>query len=986
MASFLRGKQTGMQNDLSANILPGSFAPDDRSRYGINSQISCMAFEPVQSLLAVGTNESKFGSGRVYVFGQSRVHKLLIPPRTSSFANLQFCANRLVSLDTKNELIVWDLDTGKRITGFHAPGVVVTMVTDPTLDWCFLGIQNGDIYAYDLDRQRLSAFRLSSFWGQRDPSAKAVALISMQLHPRDIGKLLIAYSHGVVVYSFKQNQPTQFFEYHVPPGAPGGGGHAVDSLRKPRVTQAVWHPTGTFIVTAHDDGSLVFWDAKEARVVMARTLYDTNVDQPGTHTESSSPKHPYLKLSWCCKTNPEDSGLLIAGGQALNTPAHGLTFIELGVTPNYATSSWQVLADYCKGKRQSILETPPGAEVTNYFLVPRASPHFAGAQDPIAVLILLSSGELITLSFPSGYPISPTNQLHPSLSFVHPFATKFAVTIMDRPRWLSMVESRNQGESVLKGGAEAPRPRRRFEGRTVIQVAHADSTVRIWDVGHGDEIENPLQLQVDVARSLDRTDDVEITTMSMAPTTGEFVVGTSGGEVVIYRWGVNKFFGEKPNPRLDPNPGGLTDISRRAEPSLKSGLQPFSLYEMMQGPITVVKASDVGFMAVGSEGGFLSVIDMRGPSVMYQASMLDFAKKEKRSSFLKGHSSATEKEWPVAIEFGVMTLDEDKYSSICCFVGTNKGKVITFKLLPSAAGYTAQVAGVASLSDKVVAICPILAETGKPAYATGSAVAGLREGQDVNGLLVVVTHTEVRIFKPATAKGASKTFDDILCDAACVTEFPLSGMALVGVFGDRVARAFSLPGLKELGSAPLPMMDGSRAAGGTVVTDDGDLFCWTGPSEIAVLDVWGTGQQLENTPDTLINPNLTIPPPRPTISNMQWISGTQHVTPADLDLLIGGPDRPPSKRAAAVAAGSATATANMERELSAGRSGSGQEQEGWGDYLTRQLNERTEKLNLMNDSMDSAAESSQRWADSTSKFVQQQKRKMLFGSITGKFL
>ena len=26
-----------------------------------------MTFEPVQSLLAVGTNESKFGSGRIYV-------------------------------------------------------------------------------------------------------------------------------------------------------------------------------------------------------------------------------------------------------------------------------------------------------------------------------------------------------------------------------------------------------------------------------------------------------------------------------------------------------------------------------------------------------------------------------------------------------------------------------------------------------------------------------------------------------------------------------------------------------------------------------------------------------------------------------------------------------------------------------------------------------------------------------------------------------
>jgi hypothetical protein len=39
MAGFLRGKQAGIQNDLSASILPGLFAPDDQARYGINSQI-----------------------------------------------------------------------------------------------------------------------------------------------------------------------------------------------------------------------------------------------------------------------------------------------------------------------------------------------------------------------------------------------------------------------------------------------------------------------------------------------------------------------------------------------------------------------------------------------------------------------------------------------------------------------------------------------------------------------------------------------------------------------------------------------------------------------------------------------------------------------------------------------------------------------------------------------------------------------------------
>ncbi|KAI0520873.1 lethal giant larvae like, C-terminal-domain-containing protein [Xylaria bambusicola] len=976
MASFLRGKQAGMQNDLSANILPGLFAPDERSRYGINSQISCVAYDPVQSLLAVGTNESRFGSGKIYVFGQSRVQKFLVPSRSRSFADIHFCANRLISLDSQNEVTIWDLDAGARLTSFQAPGIVACMLTDPMLDWCFIGLQTGEIYAYDLDRERLSQFRLPNFWTDRDPRARAVTIVSLQLHPRDVGKLLIGYSHGAVIYSFKQNQATRFFEYQIPSGAPGGSHQAVDTLRKPKLTHALWHPTGTFVLTAHDDASLVFWDtSNDGRLVMARTLYDFNIDQPLPRSEESAPKHPYSKIAWCCKQNPEDSALLVAGGQTLDGPPSGLTFIELGVTPNYATSSWQILADYVKGKKRATIETPAGAEVVNFFLIPRASPYFSGAQDPIAILALLSSGEIITMSFPSGYPISPTNQLHPSLSFVHPFATKIASSTLSRDKWLGMVENRPAGEPILKGGAEAIRSRRRFEGRTIIQVAYADSTVRIWDVGHGDEIENPKQLQIDVARALNRFEDVTITAMSMAAESSEFAVGTSKGEVVIYRWDTNKFYGQAANQELPSNPGGLSDIRARSEPNLKSGLQPLSLYEMMQGPISAVKVSDVGFVAVGSENGFLSIIDLRGPSVMFQSSIADLTKSEKKSSFLKSRSSvSTNKDWPMVIEFAVMTLDDDKYSSICCFIGTKLGKVITLRILPSGPSFKAEPAGIATLSDEVVSICPIIADTGKPAAATGHAVAGLREGRHVNGLLVVVTQTEVRIFKPATAKGASKSFSDCLCSSAAVTEFELHGMALVGVFGDRQTRAFSLPGLKEIGNAPLPMIDGARIAN-SLVTEDGEVICWTGPSELAVLQVWGTGQALENAADRLINPDLTIPP-RPTISNMQWISGTQYISPADLDLLIGGPGRPPSKRMLA-------ASEAMEHQARAGPSSPSQE--GWGDYLTRQLNERTEKLNIMNDSIDNIAASSQKWSEDASKFVSSQKRKMFLGSITSKF-
>ncbi|PNP44565.1 hypothetical protein TGAMA5MH_03695 [Trichoderma gamsii] len=181
--------------------------------------------------------------------------------------------------------------------------------------------------------------------------------------------------------------------------------------------------------------------------------------------------------------------------------------------------------------------------------------------------------------------------------------------------------------------------------------------------------------------------------------------------------------------------------------------------------------------------------------------------------------------------------------------------------------------------------------------------------------------------------------------------------------------------MRDLGSAKLPMVDRTRSTA-SIVTQTGDIFAWAGPAEMAVVHVWGAGKELQQSPDVLINPKIPIPT-RPTISNLQWISGTQHVSPLDLDLLIGGPNRPPSQRMMEAAAA----------EQRAAKIGNtvGSSKEGWGDYLTRQLNERTEKLNLMGDTMNTLQEQSEGWADDVSKFVGRQKRSMVMGALSSKF-
>ena len=174
------------------------------------------------------------------------------------------------------------------------------------------------------------------------------------------------------------------------------------------------------------------------------------------------------------------------------------------------------------------------------------------------------------------------------------------------------------------------------------------------------------------------------------------------------------------------------------------------------------------------------------------------------------------------------------------------------------------------------------------------------------------------------------------------------------------------------------MIDPSRSMS-SVVTQTGDVFAWSGPSELALVHVWGTGKPLQQSPDVLLNPKVEIPR-RPTISNLQWISGTQYVSPLDLDLLVGGPGRPPSKRMLAAAA----AEERAARNDAGGAAGSGSP-ETWGGYLTRQLNERTEKLNIMGDTMDNLQDQSQGWADDVGKFMSRQKRNMVMGVVRSKF-
>jgi hypothetical protein len=199
------------------------------------------------------------------------------------------------------------------------------------------------------------------------------------------------------------------------------------------------------------------------------------------------------------------------------------------------------------------------------------------------------------------------------------------------------------------------------------------------------------------------------------------------------------------------------------------------------------------------------------------------------------------------------------YSSICCFVGTNRGNVATFKILPAANGtYSAAFAGFSAVEDKVINLIPIDADSGGQALATPGAVGGLRTGAKINGVVIAVTPSSCRIFKPPTSKGAHKTWDDYLCDSAAVVKVEGRGYSLVGLFGDGNARAFSIPALRDIGSARINHVADMRRLSEAYITPSGNVMTWVGPSEVGLFNVWGSGHKLYVYHTSSFQPSATL--------------------------------------------------------------------------------------------------------------------------------
>ncbi|KAM6498680.1 WD40 containing snare-dependent exocytosis protein [Amanita muscaria] len=390
--------------------------------------VTAFAYDPVVSLLAVGT-----AKGSIHIFGRPGVHIVLTSASHISVKFLLFSAStsRIACLDNDNQLSIWDLSS------FGQPKLLATarfdqtncILTSPSHSHVFLVIHTGEVRAYDLLCLRKSPYTLPNLWDiYKRKTASTVSeheqssrtSVEIVPHPRDLNLLFVAYAGGVVLSDLTQREVIRTYEYTVPPGAPGGTGYEgpdVLTLRQPSVTCMAIHPAGHFFAVGYTDGSVGFWalededqpllvktlDADDVNIVNNETL-DRLLSSPG-RTGANHTREPVFKLSWSGFSNSSDprgrkTVLTILGGLNIGE-SPGLTIFELPAfnpldPPPSSPLSDPLHPHFRCAMRESLvpLKTyfyPTQDVVQDYLLVPRDSPHYTGALDPIAIILMTGS-------------------------------------------------------------------------------------------------------------------------------------------------------------------------------------------------------------------------------------------------------------------------------------------------------------------------------------------------------------------------------------------------------------------------------------------------------------------------------------------------------------------------------------------------------------------------------------------------------------------
>ncbi|KAM9465777.1 syntaxin-binding protein 5 isoform 3-T3 [Clarias gariepinus] len=334
-------------------------------RHGFPYQPSAMAFDPVQKILAIGTQ-----TGALRLFGRAGVECYCQHESGSAVIQLQFLINEgaLVSGLADDSVHLWNLRqkipailhslkfTRERITYCHLPF---------QSKWLYIGTERGNIHIVNVESFTLSGYVI--MWNKAiELSSKTHPgpVVHISDNPMDEGKLLIGFECGsVVLWDLKSKKADYRYSYD----------EAIHSV--------AWHHEGKQFVCSHSDGTLTTWNirspAKPAQIITPHGKQPKDGKKP-------EPCKPILKVEYKTTRALGDPFMILSGGLS------------------YDTVGRRACLTVMHGKSTAVLEMDyPIVD----FLTLCETPYPNDYQEPYAVVALLEKDLVVIDLAQTGYPI-----------------------------------------------------------------------------------------------------------------------------------------------------------------------------------------------------------------------------------------------------------------------------------------------------------------------------------------------------------------------------------------------------------------------------------------------------------------------------------------------------------------------------------------------------------------------------------------------------
>uniref|UniRef100_A0A8C6V5F7 Syntaxin-binding protein 5-like n=1 Tax=Naja naja TaxID=35670 RepID=A0A8C6V5F7_NAJNA len=322
-------------------------------RHGFPYQPSALAFDPVQKILAIGTQ-----TGALRLFGRPGVECYCQHDSGAAVIQLQFLINEgaLVSALADDTLHLWNLRQKRpailhslkfnreRITFCHIPF---------QSKWLYVGTERGNIHIVNVESFTLSGYVI--MWN------KAIELdINITCN---LLQLLIGFESGTVALWDLKCKKAEYRYTH---------DEAIHSV--------AWHHEGKQFICSHSDGTLTIWNVRNPTKPLQTITPHGKQVKDGKKPE---PCKPILKVEY--KTTRVGEPFIILSG--------GLSYDTVGRRPCLTVMH---------GKSTAVLEMD--YSIVD-FLTLCETPYPNDFQEPYAVVVLLEKDLVVIDLAQNGYPI-----------------------------------------------------------------------------------------------------------------------------------------------------------------------------------------------------------------------------------------------------------------------------------------------------------------------------------------------------------------------------------------------------------------------------------------------------------------------------------------------------------------------------------------------------------------------------------------------------